>query len=50
MGCRKFFDRFGNDAHRFVNSKEDRALNLRGVNAFVVTGGTVRAGDTISKA
>ncbi len=49
MGCRKFFDRFGNDAHRFVNSKEDRALNLRGINAFVVTGGTVRAGDTIRK-
>ena len=47
MGCRKFFDRFGNDAHRFVNSKEDRELNLRGVNAFVVAGGTVRAGDAI---
>ncbi len=50
LGCRKFFDRFGNDAHRFVNSKEDRELNLRGVNAFVVTGGTVRAGDAIRKA
>ena len=49
MGCRKFFDRFGNDAHRFVNSKEDRELHFRGINAFVVTGGTVRAGDTISK-
>jgi len=49
MGCRKFVDRFGNDAHRFVNSKEDRALNLRGINAFVVTGGTVRTGDTIRK-
>ena len=48
-GCRKFFDRFGNDAHRFVNSKEDRQLNLRGVNAFVVTGGTVRTGDTVRK-
>lgn len=48
-GCRKFFDRFGNDAHRFVNAKEDRALNLRGINAFVVTGGTVRAGDAIRK-
>ena len=49
MGCRKFFDRFGNDAHRFVNSKEDRSLNLRGINAFVVTSGTVRTGDAISK-
>jgi hypothetical protein len=48
-GCRKFFDRFGNDAHRFVNSKDDRTLNLRGINAFVVTGGVVRAGDRIVK-
>ena len=50
MGCRKFFDRFGNDAHRFVNSKDDRELHFRGINAFVVTGGTVRTGDTIRKA
>ena len=49
MGCRKFFDRFGNDAHRFVNSREDRELHFRGINAFVVTGGTVRTGDTIRK-
>ena len=49
MGCRKFFDRFGNDAHRFVNSKEDLDLHLRGINAFVVTGGTVRTGDVIRK-
>jgi hypothetical protein len=49
MGCRKFLDRFGKDAHRFVSSREGRALNLRGVNAVVVTGGVVRAGDPISK-
>ena len=49
MGCRKFFDRFGNDAHRFVNSKEDRELHFRGINAFVVAGGTVRTGDAIRK-
>ena len=49
LGCRKFMDRFGRDAHRFVNSKERRELNLRGVNAMVVVGGTVRAGDTVSK-
>ena len=49
MGCRKFFDRFGNDAHHFVNSKEDRELHFRGINAFVVIGGTVRAGDAIRK-
>lgn len=49
LGCRKFLDRFGSDAHRFVSSKDGRELNLRGVNAFVVTGGTVRTGDTIRK-
>jgi hypothetical protein len=50
LGCRKFFDRFGSDAHRFVSSKDDRDLHFRGINAFVVAGGTVRAGDTIRKA
>jgi hypothetical protein len=49
LGCRKFLDRFGRDAHRFVNAKRDRRLNLRGVNAFVVVGGVVRSGDTIRK-
>jgi hypothetical protein len=49
MGCRKFLDRFGVDAHRFVCSTENRPLNLRGVNAFVVTGGAVRTGDAITK-
>lgn len=46
-GCAKFTERFGLDAHRFVNSEQGRALNLRGVNARVVQPGTIRAGDTI---
>ena len=49
LGCRKFLDRFGKDAHRFVSSKEGRALNLRGINAFVVSGGVVRAGAEIRR-
>jgi hypothetical protein len=49
LGCRKFMDRFGVDAHRFISSKENRALNLRGVNATVVVGGSVRTGDTVRK-
>jgi hypothetical protein len=48
-GCRKFFDRFGKDAHLFVNAKANRGLNLRGVNAVVVQGGVVRLGDLVSK-
>jgi len=49
LGCRKFMDRFGKDAHRFVNRKRERVLNLRGVNAMVVSGGVVRTGDVVRK-
>jgi hypothetical protein len=48
-GCVKFSARFGNAAHRFVNTKDHRHLNLRGINAKVVEPGTVRRGDTIRK-
>jgi hypothetical protein len=48
-GCRKFTARFGADATTFVNSKEGRRLNLRGINARVVRSGTIRAGDLASK-
>ena len=48
-GCVKFSARFGNDAHRFVNTKEHRHLNLRGINARIVEPGTVRRGDAIRK-
>jgi hypothetical protein len=34
-GCVKFANRFGNDAHRFVNTKPFRHLRLRGLNAKV---------------
>jgi MOSC domain-containing protein YiiM len=46
-GCGKFARRFGVDAVKFVNSREGRALNLRGVNARVVERGAVRTGDAI---
>ena len=39
-GCRKFVDRFGLDAMKFVNSPVGRELNLRGINAKVVQAGT----------
>ena len=48
-GCVKFASRFGNDAHRFVNTKTHRHLRLRGLNAKVVEPGTVSTGDTIRK-
>jgi MOSC domain-containing protein YiiM len=46
-GCRLFEERFGRAALEFVNSSEGRRLNLRGVNAWVTTPGTVRVGDTV---
>jgi MOSC domain-containing protein YiiM len=49
-GCGKFAARFGVDALRFVNSKVGRELNLRGVNARVLSGGVVRRGDAIRRA
>jgi MOSC domain-containing protein YiiM len=48
-GCRKFVDRFGLEAMKFVNSPQGRRLNLRGINARVVVGGVVRPGDAIIK-
>jgi MOSC domain-containing protein YiiM len=46
-GCRLFQERFGRAALEFVNSSEGRRLNLRGVNAWVVTPGAVRVGDAV---
>ena len=48
-GCSKFSARFGSEALRFVNSPVGRAARLRGLNAAVVEGGTVRVGDTVTK-
>lgn len=48
-GCAKFSARFGQPAHRFVNTRAHRHLHLRGINARVVEPGTVRRGDAIRK-
>jgi len=48
-GCDKFSGRFGLDALRFVNSTEGMAVKARGINAKVVSGGTIRPGDKITK-
>ena len=49
LGCAKFAARFGKEALRFVNSRVGRGLRLRGLNARIITSGTVRPGDRISK-
>ena len=48
-GCAKFVERFGRDAARFVNTGVGLDLRLRGVNAFVVEGGSVATGDPVRK-
>jgi hypothetical protein len=46
-GCRKFRERYGLDAVRFVGSAVGKELNLRGINARVLSTGTVRTGDAV---
>lgn len=48
-GCAKFTKRFGSDVTTWVNSDVGRELNLRGINAQVITEGVARRGDIIRK-
>jgi hypothetical protein len=48
-GCAKFTRRFGEEAVAFVNSEVGRGLRLRGLNARIVMGGTIRPGDAVTK-
>jgi hypothetical protein len=48
-GCQKFVTRFGREAMLFVNSPVGKQLHLRGINARVVTPGTIRQGDSVRK-
>ena len=48
-GCKKFIERFGVDAMKFVNSPLGKKHNLRGVNAKVIQSGSVRTDERIIK-
>ena len=48
LGCKKFNQRFGAGALRWVNHQDHRPSRLRGVNLRVLEGGTVRVGDAIT--
>jgi MOSC domain-containing protein YiiM len=48
-GCKKFSDRFGVEAIKFVNSPEGKRLHLRGINTKVIQPGNIRVGDVVKK-
>ena len=48
LGCRKFNQRFGAGALRWVNHAQNRQLRLRGVNLRVLAAGSVHVGDTVA--
>ena len=48
LGCRKFVERFGRDAMKFVNSEQGCKLNLRGINAKVIEGGSIKINEIVT--
>jgi len=48
-GCKKFVDRFGLEAMKFVNSGLGKKINLRGINAKVIQSGQIATDDFIKK-
>ncbi len=48
-GCKKFAQRFGTDALKFISSPEGRQWQLRGINARVVKAGSIQIGDQVFK-
>lgn len=48
-GCKKFAERFGVDAVKFVSTPVGKELRLRGMYAKVIQPGPIRAGDTVRK-
>ena len=47
-GCKKFTERFGVDAAKWVNSPVGKRLRLRGVYARVVRPGVIRVGEAVT--
>ena len=48
-GCKKFTERFGIEAVKFVNSEIGKRLHLRGLNAKIVKAGTIKTDDLVKK-
>ena len=48
-GCKKFTERYGIDAVKFVNSPIGKELHLRGVNAKIIKSGKIKVSDVVKK-
>ena len=48
-GCKKFVERFGLDAMKFVNSPVGKQFHLRGIYAKVIQSGMIQQGDLVKK-
>lgn len=48
-GCKKFAQRFGTDAVKFVNSPDGKIYHLRGINAKIIRSGKIKVGDIVTK-
>ena len=48
-GCKKYVERFGLDAMKWVNSPVGKELHLRGIYTKVVRAGVARVGDVVKK-
>ncbi len=47
--CKKFVERFGADAMKFVNSEMGKQFHLRGICAKVIKSGTIQQGNVVKK-
>lgn len=48
-GCKKFAQRYGVDALKFISTPSGREWQLRGINARVVKSGSIKIGDAVVK-
>ena len=48
-GCKKFAERFGTEALKYINSMQRRSLHYRGIYARILKAGKIRKGDRVRK-
>ncbi|MEZ4829298.1 MAG: MOSC domain-containing protein [Bacteroidia bacterium] len=48
-GCKKFSERFGPEALKFINTPSNRYMHLRGIYVKVISPGIISVGDIIRK-